>query len=87
MKKRFTQEQIIKIIQEAQAGLSVKALCRKYAIASATYYRWKNRFEGLTLSEARKLQTLEQENKQLKRLVAEQALDLVALKDVVTKKW
>ena len=87
MKKRFTQEQIIKIIQEAQAGLSVKALCRNDAIASATYYRWKNRFEGLTLSEARKLQTLEQENKQLKRLGAEQALDLVALKDVVTRKW
>ena len=82
MQKRFTPEQIIKIIQEAQGGLSVKALCavntplqRPLTIAG--------RFKGLILSEARKLQTLEQENKQLKRLIAEQALDIVA---VVTKK-
>ena len=87
MKQRFTEEQIIKIIQEAKGGLTVKSLCRKYAIAEATYYRWKNKFDGLTLSEARRLKTLEQENKQLKRLVAEQALDIVALKDVVSKKW
>ena len=87
MKKRFTQEQIIKILQEAKDGLTVKALCRKYAMAEATYYRWKNKFDGLTLSEARRLKTLETENKQLKRLVAEQALDIVALKDVVSKKW
>ena len=82
--KRFTEEQIIKMLQEAECGLTVQALCRKYAIASATYYRWKTRFSGLTLSEARKLKTLEQENKQLKRLVAEQALAIVALKDIVT---
>lgn len=87
MKQRFTEEQIIKILQEPKEGLTVEALCRKYAIASATYYRWKNKFDGLTLSEARRLKTLESENKQLKRLVAEQALDIVALKDVVSKKW
>ena len=86
MKKRFSEEQIIKIIQESAGGLTVESLCRKYAIASATYYRWKARFSGITLLEARKLKTLESENKQLKRLVAEQALDIVALKDIVTKK-
>jgi len=87
MKQRFTEEQIIKILQETKEELTVEALCRKYAIASATYYRCKNKFDGLTLSEARRLKTLESENKQLKRLIAEQALDIVALKDVVSKKW
>lgn len=87
MKKRFTEDQIIKILQEAKEGLTLEALCRKYAIAQATYYRWKNKFDGLTLCEARRLKTLETENKQLKQLVAEQALDIVALKDVVSKKW
>ena len=57
MKKRFTEEQIIKLIQEGEGGLTVQALCRKYAIASATYYRWKTRFSGATLSEAKKLKT------------------------------
>ena len=85
MKKRFTEEQIIKMLQEAECGLTLQALCRKYAIASATYYRWKIRFSGITLSGARKLETLEAENKRLRRLVAEQALDIVALKDIVTK--
>ena len=79
MKERFTEEQIIKMLQEAKCVLTVQALWGKYAIGSATYYRWKTRFSGITLSEARKLKTLEQENKQLKRLVAEQALDIVAL--------
>ena len=87
MKQRFTEEQIIKIIQEAQGGLTVKSVGRQYAIASVTYYRWKNKFDGLTLSEAKRLKTLETENKQLKQLVAEQALAIVALKDVVSKKW
>ena len=86
MKKRFTEEQIIKMLQEAECGLTVQALWGKYAIGSATYYRWKTRFSGITLSEARKLKTLEADSKQVKRLVAEQALDIVALKDIVTKK-
>ena len=85
MKKRFTEEQIIKMLQEAECGLTVQALWGKYAIGSATYYRWKTRFSGITLSEARKLKTLEADSKQVKRLVAEQALDIVALKDIVTK--
>lgn len=87
MKKRFKEEQIIKILQEAKEGLTLEALCRKYAIAPSTFYRWKNKFDDLTLSEARRLKTLETENRQLKQLVAEQALDIVALKDVVSKKW
>lgn len=87
MKKRFTEEQIIKILEEGRSGLAVGALCRKYAISPATYYNWKNKFNGLTISEAKRLKALATENTQLKRLVAEQALDIIALKDVVTKKW
>ena len=64
MKQRFTEAQLIKLLQEAKGGLRVKAVCRKYAIASATYYRWKNKFDGLTLSAARRLKTLEIEHKQ-----------------------
>lgn len=89
MKKRFTEEQIIKILEEGRSGLAVGALCRKYAISPATYatyYNWKNKFNGLTTSEAKRLKALATENAQLKRLVAEQALDIIALKDVVTKK-
>ena len=87
MKQRFTEEQIIKIIQEAKGGLTVKSVFRQYAIAQGTYYRWRNKFDGLTLSEGRRLKTLETENKKLQRLFAEQDLDIVALKDVVSKKW
>lgn len=87
MKKRFTEEQIIKILQEGQGAITVGTLCRSYAIAPATYYKWKNKFNGMTVTEARRLKALESENTKLKRLVAEYALDIVALKDVVSKKW
>jgi len=87
MKRRFTEEQIIKILQEGQGAITVDALCRSYAIAPATYYTWKNKFNGMTVTEARRLKVLESENTKLKRLVAEYALDIVALKDVVSKKW
>ena len=87
MKRRFTEEQIINILQEGQGAITVGALCRSYAIAPATYYKWKNKFNGMTVTEARRLKVLESENTKLKRLVAEYALDIVALKDVVSKKW
>lgn len=86
MKKRFTDEQIIQILKEAEAGAKIADLCRKHNIAVATYYAWKNKFEGMNVSEARRLKTLENENKKLKTLVADQALDLVVMKDILSKK-
>lgn len=84
---RFTEEQIIGILKEAEAGLKVPDLCRKYAISDVTFYKWRSKFGGLEVSEARRLRALEEENRRLKHIVAEQALDLRALKDVVAKKW
>jgi putative transposase len=84
---RFTEEQIINVLKEAQAGMKVEELCRKHGISSATYYSWKAKFGGMTVSEAMRLKALEAENSKLKRLVAELNLDIVALKDVVSRKW
>jgi putative transposase len=87
MKKRFNEEQIIKILNEAKTGMKIEEVCRKYGISNATYYNWKAKFDGMVVSDAKKLRALEAENSKLKRLVAEQALDIVALKDVVSRKW
>jgi len=86
-KSRFTEEQIIGILKEGEAGLAVKELCRKHGICDQTYYRWKSRFGGLDVSEARRLRQLEDENRRLKQMVAEQALDIQALKGVLAKKF
>jgi putative transposase len=86
-RSRFTEEQIIKILNEAQAGMKVEELCRKHGISTATYYGWKTKFGGMSVSEAMRLRALEAENSKLKRLVAELSLDIVALKDVVSRKW
>jgi len=86
-KSRFAEEQVIKILEEGKSGITVDELCRKHGIAKPTYYSWKAKFGGMTISEAQRLRTLEAENSKLKRIVAEQALDIVALKDVVSKKW
>lgn len=86
-KSRFTEEQIIKLLDEAKAGGNVDELCRKIGVTKATYYSWKAKFGGMTVSEAQRLRSLESENSKLKRLVADQALDIVALKDVLSKKW
>ena len=83
--KRFTEDKIIEILQEAQAGIGVSELCRKYGICDATYYNWKAKYGGLTQNEARRLKSLEDENRRLKHIVAEQALDIQALKFVVSK--
>ena len=85
--KRFTEEQIIGVLKEAEAGLSLPDLLRKHGICAGTYYRWKDKFGGLELSEAKRLKGLEEENRRLKRLVADQALDIQMLKDVNSKKW
>lgn len=86
-RSRFKEEQIIGILREAEAGLKVQDLVRKHGISEQTFYRWKSKYGGLEVSEARRLRELEEENRQLKRLVADQALDIQMLKDVNSKKW
>ncbi|RCS56884.1 transposase [Parvibium lacunae] len=87
MKKRFTEEQIIGILKEAETGAKIAELCRKHGISDATYYNWKAKFGGMTVSDAQRLKMLETENAKLKRLLAEFMLDNAALKDVVSRKW
>lgn len=87
MKKRFSEEQIITVLKEVDSGVPLKEVCRKYGISTASYYKWKAKFGGMDVSEAQRLRSLEAENSKLKRLVADQALDIVALKDVLSKKW
>jgi len=84
---RFKEEQIIGILREQEAGLSTAEVCRKHGISSATFYKWKARYGGLDVSDARRLKALEDENAKLKRLLAEAMLDNVMLKDIATKKW
>jgi putative transposase len=86
-RKRHTEEQIIKILKEAESGLRTAELVRKHGISEQTFYRWKAKFGGMELSEAKRLKELEEENRRLKRLVADQALEIQILKDVNSKKW
>jgi putative transposase len=85
VRKRYTEEQIIGVLREAEAGTKVAELCRKYGISDATYYNWKTKYAGMTVSELRRLKTLESENRRLKQIVAEQALDNRTLKELLTK--
>ena len=85
-KKRFSEEQIIGVLKEAEAGMKVVDLCRKHGISDVTFYKWRSKFGGLEISEARRLKRLEEENQRLKRLVADQALDIQVLKEVLIKK-
>ena len=86
-RKQFSEEQIIGILKEAEAGAVVAELCRKHGMSSATYYAWKAKYGGLEVSEAKRLRALEDENAKLKRLLAEAMLDNAGLKDLVSKKW
>ena len=84
-KSRFTEEQIIKLLKEHAAGLSASELCRKYGVSDATFYKWRSRFGGMEVSDARKLKALEEENRRLKEIVADLSLDKEALKSVIRK--
>ena len=86
MKQRFSEEQIIAILQEAESAASKAEVCRKHGIAETTFYRWQEQYRGLTVSQLHKLKQLEQENERLKKLVAEQALAQETLKEVLAKK-
>jgi putative transposase len=86
-KSRYTEEQIIAVLKEANAGIKVQDLCRKHGISDVTFYKWRSKYGGMEVSEARRLKTLEDENRRLKSLVADLTLDNQALKLVVSKKW
>jgi putative transposase len=86
-RSRFTEEQIIGILREQEAGVAVTDLCRKHGVSSPTFYKWKAKYGGMDVSEARKLKGLEDENAKLKRMLADAMLDNVALKDLLGKKW
>lgn len=84
-KSRFTEEQIIKVLKEHAAGVSASDLCRKHGISDATFYKWRSRYSGMEISEARKLKALEEENRKLKKLLAETMLDASTLKEMLAK--
>ena len=86
-RSRFSEEQIIGILKEQEAGVPVAELCRKHGVSDASIYKWKARFGGMDVSEARRLRALEDENAKLKRMLADAMLDNVALKDLLGKKW
>ena len=86
-KSRFKEEQIVGVLKEAEAGVPVVELCRRLGVSGATFYHWKAKYGGLEVNEARWLRQLEDENGRLKKIVAQQALDIDALKVVLSKKW
>ena len=86
-RKRYSEEQIYKILKEGENGTKVSEICRRYSIAEGTYFRWKSKYSGLELSDVKRMKELEGENSQLKRIVADQALQISAMKDVLQRKW
>jgi putative transposase len=85
--KRYSEEQIIRVLNEVASGKSVAQVCREQGVAEQTVYRWRSKYEGMNISELRRLKALEEENRRLKKLVAEQALDIQLLKEINEKKW
>lgn len=86
-RKRFREEQIIGVLKEHELGAKTADVCRKHGISEATFYKWKSKYGGMEVSEARKLKALEAENAKLKKLLADAMLDNAALKDLLAKKW
>jgi putative transposase len=86
-KSRFTDEQIIAIVKEQEAGAQTADVCRRHGVSAATFYKWKAKYGGLEVSEAKRLKALEDENARLKKLLAEAMLDNAVLKDIAAKKW
>lgn len=86
-KSRFTEEQIIKVLKQAESGTPTKEVCRQHGISIGTFFKWKSKFGGMDISDAKKLRALEQENSRLKRMCADLMLDNQILKDVNSKKW
>jgi putative transposase len=87
MAKRHTEEQIIRVLKESEAGAKTADLCRQHGISEGTFYKWKDKYGGLTISEARRLRVLEEENRRLKHIVADLTLDNRALKEINSKNW
>ena len=86
-KSRFTDQQIVAVLHEVEAGAKITEVCRRHGITDTTFQRWRRKYGGLQVSEAKRLRALEEENRQLKRLVADQALNLQVVKDLLGKKW
>jgi putative transposase len=86
-RKKYTEEQIIQVLKEGEAGTPVAELCRKHGMSDATYYNWKSKYSGMTASDLKRLKALEEENRRLKQIVAEQALDNRALKELLSKNF
>jgi putative transposase len=86
-RSRFTEEQIVAILREQEAGVATADLCRKHGVSSATFYKWKAKYGGLDVSDAKRLKALEDENAKLKRLLADAMLDKAGLKELLAKKW
>lgn len=87
MKKRFTEEQIIGFLREADSGLSVKDLCRRHGFSEASYYLWRSKFGGMSVPDAKRLKALEAENSRLKKLLAESMLEMEVTREALRKKW
>lgn len=87
MKKRYSEEQIIKAIKEHEAGVKADDLCRRLGVSSGTFYNWRSKYAGLEVNEAKRLRELESENNKLKKLLADKLLEVEAMKDVLSKKW
>jgi putative transposase len=85
--RQYTEEQIINVLKEGEAGAKVSDLCRKYGMSDVTYYNWKAKYSGMTASDLKRLKSLEHENRRLKQIVGEQALDIRALKDLLSKNF
>lgn len=86
-KRRFNEEQIVRILKEAESGIPAKDLCRKHGVSDATFYNWRKKYGGMEVSDAKRLRVLEDENKRLKKVLAETILENAAIKDVLGKKW